>query len=118
MLSWSDSAGQDFFLKKEVSAGLIKKPVKYVVAKFHYQNKSGKPIVIQDVKTTCGCTEVDYPKTPIKLGEKGCIKVRVDMSAVRGYFRKAALVYTNRYSPILLHVKGKLSNKQSKTLQK
>ena len=37
-----------------------------------FKNTGDKPFVIYDVVTSCGCTKVDYPKTPIPPGFSWC----------------------------------------------
>ena len=36
---------------------------------FELKNKGGSKLVIKDVRTSCGCTTVDYPRTPVEGGE-------------------------------------------------
>ena len=42
---------------------------------FEFKNTSGKPIVINNVISSCGCTEPKWPKKPIMPGEEGKIEV-------------------------------------------
>ena len=72
----------------------------------HFKNTGDKPFVIYDVVTSCGCTKVDYPKTPIPPGET--LKLIVTYEADKpGYFRKSLKVYGNmKESPMKLFVKG------------
>jgi hypothetical protein len=45
---------------------------------YTFQNTGTQPILISEVKVTCGCTTPDFPKSPIKPGEKGIIKINFD----------------------------------------
>ncbi len=38
--------------------------------RFEFTNTSSKPIIIQNVAPSCGCTTADYTKTPIQPGKK------------------------------------------------
>lgn len=38
--------------------------------RFEFTNTSAKPIVIENVAPSCGCTTADYTKTPILPGKK------------------------------------------------
>lgn len=38
-------------------------------AEFEIKNKAGRPIRISDVRTSCGCTTVDYPQGEIARSE-------------------------------------------------
>ena len=71
-----------------------------------FKNTGDKPFVIYDVVTSCGCTKVDYPKTPIPPG--GTLKFTITYEADSpGYFRKNLKVYGNMAgSPMKLIVKG------------
>ena len=71
-----------------------------------FKNTGDKPFVIYDVVTSCGCTKVDYPETPIPPGET--LKLIVTYEADKpGYFRKSLKVYGNmKESPMKLFVKG------------
>jgi Protein of unknown function (DUF1573) len=45
---------------------------------FKFTNTGKVPLLITDVKSTCGCTIADYKKTPIMPGETDQIKVHFD----------------------------------------
>lgn len=71
-----------------------------------FKNVGDKSFVIHDVVTSCGCTKVDYPKTPTPPG--GSLKFTITYEADSpGYFRKNLKVYGNMAgSPMKLIVKG------------
>ncbi|MBU0763680.1 MAG: DUF1573 domain-containing protein [Bacteroidetes bacterium] len=75
---------------------------------FELSNESLQPAVINNVKTSCGCTVPQYPKEPIKPGSKAKIKVEFNAKAV-GMFSKSISVYMNSETdPIMLYIKGKV----------
>lgn len=43
---------------------------------FHFTNTGSEPLVIADVKSSCGCTVPERPKEPIMPGEAGEIVVK------------------------------------------
>lgn len=96
------------FLQKEISLGTLNREeaTKKTVC-FDYLNKTGEKVVIQKVKTSCGCISVDYPCNPIRPLEKGPLKVLLNLQGIEGVFRESSLVYLEDYSPILLIVTGK-----------
>ena len=54
------------------------------------------PLVINQAIASCGCTVPEYPKTPIKPGEKGQIKVTYNGAGkFPGHFKKSITVRTN-----------------------
>lgn len=63
---------------------------------FYFTNDGDKPLVIQQVMTTCGCTTPDYTKTPIEPGKRGQIKVTYNgKGKPKGHFQKLISVRTN-----------------------
>ena len=38
---------------------------------YNFTNTGDKPLVISKVTSSCGCTEVDWTKSPIPAGGKG-----------------------------------------------
>ena len=73
---------------------------------FLFKNTGNKPFVIYDVVTSCGCTKVNYPKTPTPPG--GTLKFTITYEADKpGHFNKSLKVYGNmKDSPVKLVVKG------------
>lgn len=62
---------------------------------FRFKNSGNKPLVIQSVHPTCGCTVADYPKEPIAPGEEGEITGEFDSNGRPGENHKEMTVYTN-----------------------
>jgi hypothetical protein len=46
-------------------------------AKFNVENTGDEPLILSDVKGTCGCTVADWSKDPIAPGEKGFVKATI-----------------------------------------
>ena len=82
---------------------------------FYFVNNGDAPLVLTNVKGSCGCTNVDYPENPINPGEKGVIKAEVNNSGkpVGKSFRVGITVESNGLDPkIRLTLRGKtLENK-------
>lgn len=75
---------------------------------FEFSNPGKTPLVINNVKTSCGCTVPEWPQKPVKPGAKGEIKVVYD-SASPGVFYKTITVYFNgKGSPVQLSIKGQV----------
>jgi len=63
---------------------------------FTFQNVGESPLIINQAIASCGCTEPDYPKTPIQPGEKGKIKVTYNgVGKPFAHFRKWVNFRTN-----------------------
>ena len=81
---------------------------KPVTAEFMLKNDGHKPLVINNVLKSCGCTEVDYPKTGIAAGESFVIKAVYDAKQM-GTFTKQVCLYTNAdEEPFILSMRGKV----------
>ncbi len=63
--------------------------------RFVFENISSEPIVLQTVRTECGCTAASWPEEPIAPQQRGevVIEFHADHS---GYFRKKVKVYFDR----------------------
>lgn len=81
---------------------------KPVTAEFVLKNDGHKPLVINNVLKSCGCTEVDYPKTGIAAGESFVIKAVYDAKQM-GTFTKQVCLYTNAdEEPFILSMRGRV----------
>ena len=69
-----------------------------VTTVFEYTNVGKQPLIVTDVRPTCGCTIADYTKTPVKAGEKGTIKITYN-AAVAAPFNKGIVVTSNASIP-------------------
>jgi hypothetical protein len=79
---------------------------------FRFTNKGKVPIVLNDVKASCGCTTPEWTRTPVAPGEKGIIKVTYNTNNV-GAFGKSITVSSNaKNSPVVLTIKGNVTPKQ------
>lgn len=76
------------------------------VRTFEFTNTGNAPLVISNVKSTCGCTVPKKPKEPIMPGETGEIEVKYDTKRVNP-IRKTITVYSNAETPtVALKIKG------------
>ncbi|RXM49830.1 MULTISPECIES: DUF1573 domain-containing protein [unclassified Chryseobacterium] len=74
--------------------------------RFEFTNTSSKPIVIENVAPSCGCTTADYTKTPILPGKKGFVEASFN-AASPGMFMKTVNVTTSdSKTPKTLSFKG------------
>lgn len=73
---------------------------------FEFTNIGNAPLVISDVKSSCGCTIPKKPESPIQPGKTGQIEVKYDTERV-GPIRKAITVISNADTPTkVLKIKG------------
>jgi hypothetical protein len=73
---------------------------------FEFTNTGNAPLIISNVKSTCGCTVPKKPEGPIMPGETGEISVKYDTNRVNP-IRKTITVTSNAETPtIALKIKG------------
>lgn len=72
-------------------------------AQFTIYNVGKRPLVINDVSTSCGCTSVDYPKQPISAGDSVSLQVAYKADHPE-HFDKTITVYCNT-NPSLIQLK-------------
>ena len=78
-----------------------------VKCSFSITNISGKPIVIYNVASTCGCTDVTWTKEPILPGGKGEIAVTYSNDEGPYPFDKTLTAYISDIKkPVLFKVRG------------
>ena len=76
---------------------------------FEFTNTGDAPLVITNVRSSCGCTIPKKPEEPILPGQTGQIEVKYDTNRAAGPFRKAITVSSNANSPTkILKIKGEL----------
>jgi hypothetical protein len=68
-------------------------------------NKSGKPLKITNVQTSCGCTTAEKPENAIPKNKKGKISVSYDTKRV-GEFVKTITVSSDQTEPVVLTIRG------------
>lgn len=74
---------------------------------FEFRNTSDKPVVINNIITSCGCTEPKWPKKPIMPGESGKVEVTYLNDQGPYPFDKSLTVYTSASTkPIILRISG------------
>lgn len=62
---------------------------------YHFYNSGNEPLVISNVKVSCGCTRADYPKEPLMPGDRGLIGVTFDSKGKLGRQKPFISVITN-----------------------
>jgi len=76
------------------------------VRTFKFKNVGKSPLVINDIKSSCGCTVPKKPAGPILPGDSGEIEVKYDTNRPGG-FSKSITVSSNADEPVkMLQIKG------------
>jgi len=88
--------------------GTIKQADGKVSAVFTLTNNSNTPIVINEVRTSCGCTASDWTKEPIEQGKSGTVTATYN-AAVVGPFEKTVTINVfegDKINTIVVRIKG------------
>lgn len=94
------------FEQIEYNYGTIKQGDK-VDYEFVFTNVGKEPLIISSANGSCGCTVPEWPKEPIKNGEKGRIKVTFNSAGKQGMQDKTITINSNAVTnPVVLHIKG------------
>ncbi|MEM8525179.1 MAG: DUF1573 domain-containing protein [Bacteroidota bacterium] len=82
-IEWTDSTEHDF---ETIAQGIPK------THKFTFKNTHDEPIVIETIRTTCGCTVPEWSEEPVLPDSLGTIQLQYDAQKM-GYFRKKIRVF-------------------------
>ena len=85
-IEWLDSSNKNF--------GKIAEGRKLDVS-FRFKNTGNKPLIIQKVQPSCGCTVAEQPNEPILPGNEGIIKASFNSEGRLGINNKTLYVTTN-----------------------
>ncbi|MDR0206422.1 MAG: DUF1573 domain-containing protein [Bacteroidales bacterium] len=86
VISW-DKMSYDF--------GTIKKESGVVKYKFIFVNVGDEPLLLEKVKSTCGCSTSNYTKDAVAPNAKGFVEIMFDPVNQSGEFLKKITVITN-----------------------
>lgn len=118
-LSAQMNAPQINFEKKAHDFGQIKEsdgPVTYV---FKFNNIGNEPLVLKNVRASCGCTTPKWTKEPILPNGEGKLEVTYNPRNRPGSFRKTITVTTNAEpANVYLSIAGKVIGREKTVEEK
>ncbi|MBW8524593.1 DUF1573 domain-containing protein [Chryseobacterium chendengshani] len=74
--------------------------------RFEFTNTSSKPIIIENVAPSCGCTTADYTKTPILPGKKGFVEASYNAANAGAFVKTVNVTTSDSKTPKALTFKG------------
>ncbi|CAM1350053.1 MULTISPECIES: DUF1573 domain-containing protein [Tenacibaculum] len=115
LLSITSSAQEFKFEKETINYGKIAQGSEGTRT-FEFTNIGDAPLIIKEIKSTCGCAVPKKPEKPIMPGKKGQIEVSYDTNRP-GSFSKAVTIYSNaKNKRTMIKIKGFVSKlKKDKT---
>jgi len=106
--------GELTFETEEIDYGTIKQNSDGVRV-FKFTNTGDAPVLISNVKTSCGCTVPEYAKEAVMPGKIGEIKVKYATNRI-GAFTKTITVMSNaKNSKKILRIKGNVLKDENPT---
>jgi len=108
-------SGAKIELKSDtIDYGTVSKDSDNGIRVFEFTNTGDAPLIIKEVKSTCGCTVPSWPKEPIAPGKTGKIEVKYNMNP--GPIRKTITVMSNAVNytdgVVPLKLKGEVIKKE------
>lgn len=82
---------------------------------FEFKNEGMSPLVLSNVRASCGCTSPKWTREPIEPGQSGQITVTYNPSGRPGRFQKTVTVTSNAMEATTkLYIKGEVIPKPAK----
>ncbi|HFX17970.1 MAG TPA: DUF1573 domain-containing protein [Flavobacteriales bacterium] len=105
------------FKQTEIDYGTINKNADGTRV-FEFTNTGDAPLIINRVKSSCGCTIPSKPTQPIMPGKSDKIVVKYNTHRA-GPFRKTVTIYSNAVNNVvILKIKGKVVDPNAVNLQR
>ena len=103
------------FEKTEHDFGKINEADGRVSTVFEFKNEGMTPLVLSNVRASCGCTTPTWTKEPIEPGQTGSITVTYNPNGRPGRFQKTVTITSNATEPTKrVYIKGEVIPKQAK----
>ena len=86
------------------------------VRTFVFTNVGTTPLIIEQVKGSCGCTVPTKPEKPILPGEKGEIKVKYDTNRTGGFSKSITITSNATEARKIIRIKGLVEKPSTSSL--
>ena len=71
-----------------------------------FTNKGDKPLAIKEVKASCGCLDVAFPRTPIAPGARGEIMLTFDAKLLGSFYKEVEVMSNASDKPDYVAIQG------------
>lgn len=78
---------------------------------FEFTNIGDAPLIIKEIKSSCGCAIPKKPERPVMPGEKSQISVSYDTKRVGGFFKAITIFSNAKTERKSLKIKGYITKK-------
>lgn len=105
----AQGSGKFEFTEATHDFGEVKEEGGPIIYDFEFVNSGEAPLIISNVKASCGCTTPAWSKEPVMPGEKGFIKAQYNPMNRPGAFEKSLTITSNAENPrSILYIQGKV----------
>ena len=107
------------FEKTEHDFGKINEADGRVSVVFEFKNEGMAPLVLSNVRASCGCTTPTWTREPVEPGKTGSITVTYNPNGRPGRFQKTVTITSNATEPTKkVYIKGEVIPKSAKPVNK
>jgi Protein of unknown function (DUF1573) len=92
---------------KTYSFGEIQRGIP-VKTDFKFKNVAGEPILIDAVRTTCGCTAANFPDIPVEINQTDVISIEFNAKKVGFFSKKIKVYFDGQRKPEILTIEGEV----------
>lgn len=75
---------------------------------FRFTNTGNEPLILTNVRSSCGCTVPKWPREPIMPGKSNVIKVRYDTNRMGAINKQITVTSNAKTTTVILKIKGKV----------
>ena len=101
VVSWTTETDHNFGVMRQG------RPQVYV---FQFKNIHSDSIVLQTVRTSCGCTAADWSEKPIPPGASGEVRIEYDAYQNGDFDKKIRVFFDRQRKPEILRIRGKVES--------
>lgn len=107
------------FEKTEHDFGKINEADGRVSTVFEFKNEGMSPLILSNVRASCGCTTPTWTKEPVEPGQTGSITVTYNPNGRPGRFQKTVTITSNaKEGTKKVYIKGEVIPKQAKPVNR
>lgn len=81
-------------------------------AVYKLKNMGDKPIMITNVRTSCGCTSKSYSKEPIKPGESTTVEASYNARSLGNFYKTVTVTTNEGIAPMVFKIRGTVEAKK------
>lgn len=76
---------------------------------FKYKNLAAEPLLLQTVRTSCGCTAAEWTQEPVDPGATGQVLIEFESSQQGDFRKKIRVFFDKQRKPEILWIEGEVN---------